>query len=109
MPRDKALEALLTDDLGALPGLTQKAMFGGWAWLLQGHLLCAARAGSVMVRLGKGNDAWALQAAGISRVVMQGREMNGWVRATPEAYVCDALRHRLLRDAAAFVRSLPPK
>ena len=109
MPRDQGLEALLNDDLGNLPGLTQKRMFGGWAWLLHGHLLCAARAGSIMIRLGKGNDAWALATTGITTVVMSGREMKGWVRATPEAYASDELRQRLLRAAISFVRSLPPK
>lgn len=38
--RDAGLEHLLHDHLGALPGLSGKAMFGGYAWLLDGHLLC---------------------------------------------------------------------
>ena len=34
MPRDYGLETLLADDLHQLPGLTQKRMFGGMAFLL---------------------------------------------------------------------------
>jgi hypothetical protein len=30
-----------------------KAMFGGWALLLNGNLLCGARAGGMLVRLGR--------------------------------------------------------
>ena len=58
MARDEGLETLLNDDLAAVPGLTQKAMFGGWAWLVNGNLLCGARIGSVLVRLAPNKDAW---------------------------------------------------
>ena len=43
MTRDKGLEALINDELDSVSGLTEKAMFGGWAWLLHGNLLCGAR------------------------------------------------------------------
>jgi hypothetical protein len=109
MARDRGLEALITDDLGPLPGLTGKAMFGGWAWLLDGHLLCASRVASLLVRLGKGHDAWATGLPGIEPMVMNGRPMSGWVRCDPDAYGDDPLRRKLLAQAVALVRSLPPK
>lgn len=107
MARDPSLEALLADDLGDLAGLTQKAMFGGMAWLLDGKLLCAARQRGILVRLGKGNDGWALALPGITTTVMHGRAMSGWLNVAPEAYASDDLRHRLLHSAVAFVRTLP--
>jgi len=109
MARDEGLEELLHDELGDIPGLTQKAMFGGRAWLLHGNLLCGARDDGLLVRLGKGNDAWALRLPGIAPMVMRDRPMQGWLRAAPEAYGDDALRHKLLQAALAFVRSLPAK
>ena len=62
--RNKVLEQLLGDDLAQVRGITEKAMFGGWAWLLNGNLLCGARNDGMLVRLGKGNDAWALATPG---------------------------------------------
>lgn len=109
MPRDKGLEELLNDTLGRLPGLTQKAMFGGWAWLLHGNLLCAARTGSMLIRLGKESEAWALKLPGITPMMMRERRMQGWVRATAEAYGNDALREKLIQAALAFNRTLPKK
>ena len=109
MARDEGLEELVRQTLGAQPGLVQTTMFGGWAWLLNGHLLCGARDDGMLVRLGPGNDAWALALAGIAPMVMRGRPMRGWVRAGPDAYGDDALRRRLLDAALAFVRSLPAK
>jgi hypothetical protein len=109
MARDKGLEELLNDRLLKIPGLTQKAMFGGLAWLLNGNLLCGAREDGMLVRLGKGRDAWALEISGIAPMVMQGRAMSGWVRASARAYGDDAIRHRLVDVALEFNRTLPKK
>jgi len=107
--RNKVLEELLNDDLAPVRGVTEKAMFGGRAWLLNGNLLCGARDDGLLARLGKGNDAWALATPGIAPMISRGRPMHGWVRATPEAYGDDALRRKLLKAALDFTRSLPKK
>ena len=109
MARDKGLEELLENDLAGLRGLTQKAMFGGMAWLLNGNLLCGAREDGMLVRLGKDNDAWALKLPGVQRMVMQGRPMSGWLRADQSAFGNDGLRTKLLKAALAFNRILPKK
>jgi hypothetical protein len=109
MARDEGLEEMVREDLGAMPGLTETRMFGGLAWLLHGHLLCGASDNGMLVRLGKGSDGWALEVADIAPMVMRGRRMEGWVRAGPSAFGDDAVRHRLLTAALAFVRSLPAK
>lgn len=109
MARDAGLEELIREELGDRSGLSEKAMFGGWAFLLNGNLLCGAREGSMLVRLGKGNDGWALALPGIWLMVMNGRAMHGWVRAGADAYGDDGLRKRLLDGAIAFVETLPPK
>lgn len=109
MARDEGLEELLRTDLDSIPGVTEKAMFGGRAWLLDGHLLCGAREDGMLVRLGKGQDGWALALPSIGPMIMRGSPMKGWVRAQPEAFGDDVLRRRLLDSALAFVRALPPK
>jgi TfoX N-terminal domain len=109
MARDRGLEELILDDIGALPGLSDKKMFGGLAWMLDGHLLCGARDVGMMVRLGKGNDGWALDLPDVALMVMSGKQMPGWVRAGPDACADDETRKRLLDAAIAFVRTLPPK
>ncbi|MGF6174022.1 TfoX/Sxy family protein [Ensifer sp. 4252] len=109
MGRDAGLEELIEDELAGRPGLSEKAMFGGWAFLLNGNLLCGAREGSMLVRLGKDNDGWALALPGIELMTMNGRARHGWVRAGAEAYGDDGLRKRLIDAALAFVETLPPK
>jgi len=107
--RDRGLEELLREELGDRPGLAEKSMFGGWAFLLNGNLLCGARSDSLLVRLGKGNDGWALALPGVIQMLMGERVMHGWVRANAEVYGDDALRRRLLDAALAYVESLPDK
>jgi hypothetical protein len=109
MTRDKGLEALVNDVLEGRHGFTQKAMFGGWAWLWNGNIVCAARTDGMLLRLGKDNDAWALEIDGIGPMISRGKPMNGWVRASPQVYANDAMRHKLLRAALDFVQTLPPK
>jgi len=107
--RDEGLEELVREHLEGLDELTEKSMFGGRAWLLRGNLLCGARDDGMLVRLGAGNDAWALALSDIAQMVSAGRSMKGWVQAGPQAYGDDAMRKKLLDAAIDFVRSLPAK
>lgn len=109
MVRDKALEALIEDQLASVSGLTGKTMFGGWVWLLHGNLLCGARQEGVLVRLGQGHDDWALEIPGIEPLYSGTRRMHGWVRAAPHLTADAALRQRLIAAALRFVRTLPRK
>jgi hypothetical protein len=109
MARNKVLEELLTDDLAPVRGVTEKGMFGGRVWLLNGNLLCGARNDGMLVRLGKGNDAWALVTPGITPMISRGRQMHGWIRAAQEVFEDDALRRKLVKAALDFTRSLPKK
>jgi len=107
--RDEGLDELLREDLEAEPGLTETAMFGGWAWLLNGNLLCGARDDGMLIRLGRDKEGWALKLPDIVPMISRGRRMHGWVRAGADAFGDDVLRRKLINSALAFVRSLPPK
>ena len=108
MARDHGLEDLIRSDLPHDFALSEKAMFGGWAWLLNGNLLVGARADGMLVRLGKDRDAWAL--ARRRRPDVFARQGDGWLgRAGPEADGEDAVRSRLIEGALQFVRRLAPK
>lgn len=109
MARDPGLEQMLRDLLEVQRDLTETPMFGGRAWLLHGHLLCGARDDGALIRLGQGHDAWALAIPGIAPMQSRGRGMPGWVRVAAETFADDALAARLLREAIAFVHTLPPK
>ena len=109
MARDEGLEELVREELGSETGLTEKGMFGGRAWLLNGNLLCGARDDGMLIRLGRDKEGWALKVPDIVPMISRGRRMHGWVRAGPDAFGDDALRRKLIKSALTFVRSLPPK
>jgi hypothetical protein len=108
MARDLGLEELIEADLGDRPSLVRKSMFGGIAWLLEGHLLCAVSDRGLLVRLGKDRDGWALELEGVVRMV-GAHPMPGWIRADERVFGDDALRQKLLHAAIEFVNALPPK
>ncbi|OWV79092.1 cold-shock protein [Rhizobium sp. R634] len=109
MARDPGLEELLREELGDRPGLGEKSMFGGRAFMLNGNLLCGARSDGMLIRLGRGNDGWALALPGVIQMLSGERAMHGWVRATADVYGDDVLRRRLLDGALAYAESLPGK
>jgi len=109
MPRDRGLEEVVREYLEDLEGLSDKAMFGSWCWLLDGNLLCCASQDGVMVRLGKGNEQSALAEEGITPFINGKREMPGWVLVAPESFASDSLARSLIERALSFVRGLPPK
>lgn len=109
MARDPGLEELMREELGDRPGLSEKSMFGGWAFMLNGNLLCCARQDGMLIRLGKGNDSWALAQPGIIQMLSGERIMHGWVRANADVYGDDAMRRRLIDAALTFVEPMPAK
>ncbi len=109
MARDEGLEALVNEDLDGLTGVSEKAMFGGLAWLLDGKLLIGARHVGMLARIGEANEKWALSVPGVTPMMMRGRRMRGWVRAGIDVCGDDVLRRRLIDAAVEFVRTLPEK
>jgi hypothetical protein len=106
MARDPGLEQLVEEDIGSLPGLSGRAMFGGWAWLLDGQMVCGARTDGLLARVGQPTSRWALAHPGITPMMSRGREMRGWVRLEAQAYADDNLRRTLINAAVDFTRSL---
>lgn len=109
MARDTGLEELVRQQIGDEPGLFEKNMFGGRCWLLDGHLLCAARHDGLLLRLGKEQEAYAVTLPDIEPMENGGRPMRGWVWLGLNALADDRVRNELIVCALRFVRSLPPK
>ncbi len=95
-------------DLGVEPGLSEKKMFGGLAFLLHGNMVCGVMKEGAMYRPGKEREAAAL-AAGARPLSFTGRSMRGMVEIDEAAFEDAALRARLTEYALANAASLPPK
>ncbi|GGL91817.1 TfoX/Sxy family protein [Nakamurella endophytica] len=106
MPYDRALADRIRALLDDQPDLTEKAMFGGLAFLVGGAMAVAAGSqGDVMVRVDPAESDGLVADGGAHRMVMRGREMDGWLRV-PAAHLDDAALERWVRRGVARASSL---
>ncbi|MDW4548538.1 TfoX/Sxy family protein [Defluviimonas sp. D31] len=108
MAFDEGLAQLMRDDLAG-ERVTERKMFGGLAFLLDGHMVCGVHKDGAMFRVGKANEAAALSVPGAAPMAFTGRKMGGMIDLADEAVADDARRGRLMTLALSFVKSLPPK
>jgi TfoX/Sxy family transcriptional regulator of competence genes len=77
---DEQLAERVRDQLAGVPGVTEKAMFGGLAFLVDGAMAVAASSrGGLLVRADRARAAELLALPGVQPSVMRGREMTGWL------------------------------
>lgn len=110
MAYDEALAATLRAALADRAGLREQKMFGGLAFLVDGHMVCGTYRDRGMFRVGKPNEAEALALPRVRPMEMPGgRRMPGMVEAEAAAVRDPELRARLTGLALGFVDGLPPK
>lgn len=110
MVRDPGLEEQMRldlDEIGHL--LAERPMFGGLCFKLNGHMLCAAREGRAMYRVGKADEALALALPGVTPMVHGGRPKGGFVWLDADHLEDDDIRARLTSLAVTNVRALAAK
>jgi hypothetical protein len=110
MAYDEELAARIREQVAGEPVVEQK-MFGGLAFLLNGHMsVSASRQGGLLVRVAPADSDALLGEPGVTLMQMGNRPpMDGWLRVAPEAVVDDAALERWVERGLAFARSLPPK
>ena len=109
MAYDEGLAQLLRDDLAHLDAITEKKMFGGIAFMLNGNMLCGVQKDGAMFRVGKAREAEAMAVQGAGPMMFTGRKLGGMLDVTDAGMENDAARGRLIGLSLAFVSDLPPK
>ena len=90
MAYDEDLAARIRDLIGPDPDLTEKKMFGGLAFLIRGNMaISASGQGGVLVHVDPGRSDDLAATTKATTAVMQGREMPGWLRVSPEDLASD--------------------
>ena len=110
MPYDVELADSLRKRLMGGPGILEKRMFGGVAFLVDGHMaVCASSEGGLLLRVDPGQRESLLADPRAEPFVMRGRSMSGWLRIDIDGSANDAELNRWIEHAMAYVRTLPPK
>jgi TfoX/Sxy family transcriptional regulator of competence genes len=109
-PDVEELAARIRGLLGGQKAVVEKRMFGGIAFLVNGNMSVSSSGnGGLMLRCEPADTAELTAEPGVSRVVMRGREMDGWIRVDATAVGDDAALQRWVRVGVDYARSLPPK
>ena len=99
------IRALLADE----PGLEEKKMFGGLAFLVGGNMAVAASGqGGLLVHVDPEESAALVETSPAYPMEMRGRTMTGWLRVDSEHLGADELAAWVERGVT-FARSLPAK
>lgn len=100
---------IMRQAVSELEVITEKKMFGGVCFMLNGNMLCGVHKERGMARVGKENEEAALAIEGVEPLDFTGRKMRGMVEFSALVICTDALRSAILDLAVEFMGSLPPK
>ena len=106
-----AYDELLADRIRAClegePGVTEKRMFGGLAFLVDGSMAVSASGhGGLMARVDPAQSEALTREPNVTRMVMRGRAMDGWLRVTADAVAGDEELERWVRRSVGYARSV---
>lgn len=109
MAYDEALTERIRAALPDVPGLTEKKMFGGIGFLVQGNMACGVSRNDLMVRISPDAYEAALAKPHVRVFDMSGRPMKGWVLVDAAGIGSTEELQSWLGQGVAFAQSLPAK
>lgn len=108
-----AFDEKLADRLQALvedwPGISQKKMFGGIGFLLNGNMCLGVYKDYLILRVGTDVAESLISEEYVKPFDITGQVMKGWVMVESEGYKSDRNMQRFVQFAGNFVKTLPPK
>jgi TfoX/Sxy family transcriptional regulator of competence genes len=110
MPYDEDLANRLRELVSAQPGVTEKKMFGGLAFLINGNMsVSASSQGGLLLRVDPEETDELRKQPHASAFEMRGRAMDGWLRVDPEGLRTKQQLARWVARGVAYAQSLPAK
>ena len=110
MAYDEELAARIRDLVAAEAGVTEKKMFGGVAFIVNGNMAVAASGqGGLLVRVDPAESAELVDTTPATEMEMRGRSMVGWLRVDSADIEADDELATWVDRGVSFARSLPSK
>jgi TfoX/Sxy family transcriptional regulator of competence genes len=110
MAYDEDLAWRIRELLSDAPGVSEQKMFGGLAFLVDGHLAVAASGqGGLLVRVDPAESERLVATTRGEIAVMGGRRMRGWLRVSGEHVGTKRQLAPWVRRGVASAGKLPPK
>jgi hypothetical protein len=108
MAYDPALADRIRRVLASRAGVTEKPMFGGLTFLLNGKMFCGIVKGDLMVRVGPERYEESLARRHVRPMDFTGRPMTGYVYVGPGGSRTINMVRSWVDEGAAFVATLGP-
>lgn len=110
MAYDEDLANRIRELLACQPGVDEKRMFGGLAFLINGNMSVAVSGqGGLLVRVPPDDTDKLLERDHVSPMVMAGREARGWLRVDADGVRTKRQLQTWINRGTGFARGLPPK
>jgi TfoX/Sxy family transcriptional regulator of competence genes len=110
MAYDEDLANRIRELLAGEPGVTEQRMFGGLAFMIDGHMTVAASGqGGLMLRVAPEDEEALLAKPHAESFTMRGRPIAGWLRVAEAGVRTQRQLGPWVRRGLAHARSLPPK
>lgn len=87
----------------------ERKMFGGLAFMVNGHMSCGIVGDQFMVRIAPDQYDEALRRPHVQPMDFTGRPMRGFVYVTPEGVASEPALSQWIERGVAFASNLPPK
>ena len=109
MAYDEALALRIRKALAGHPGVSEKKMFGGVAFLQRGLMFVGVSGTSLMARVGKHSHADSVGRKHVREMDFTGKPMQGYVFVDSSGLKTEEQLLFWLNRCKAFVATLPPK
>ncbi len=109
MAYDEAQAERLRNQLADTDGIVERKMFGGIAYMLNGHMTVGVSGGDIIVRVGAESYDEAMAAPGALPFGPGGRAMTGWVLVDRAVVESESDLAGWVHRAVSHTASLPPK
>ena len=110
MAYDRELAERIRGAISGVEGVQEKAMFGGLAFLVDGHMAIAAGGkGHLMARVDPAEGATLVEPPGVQQMEMGGRSMTGWLHVDQSTVETEEALAEWVDRGVSYVRTLPPK
>lgn len=109
MAYDEELASRIRRALGPRADISEKMMFGGLAFLMDGKMFVGIVKNDLMVRVGPERYAQVLAEPDVRPMDFTGRPMNGYVFVSPPGHRTDKAVKAWVQRGAEFVATLDAK
>ena len=93
----------------SVPGVVERKMFGGVAFMVDGHMSCGVLRDELIVRVGRARYAEVLQRPHTREMDITGRPLTGFVVVAPAGFTSDQALTAWVRLSLEYLSSLPAR